>query len=82
SARASPYPSPNVSPAPGYSELPEDGNPNGAANTGPGGTIQVSKQNVTTIRTSKASHNRRKQETTFVCPVPGCGSTFTRSFNL
>ncbi|KAJ7755433.1 hypothetical protein B0H16DRAFT_1315741, partial [Mycena metata] len=44
--------------------------------------IQVSKQNVTTIRTSKASHNRRKQEATFVCPVPGCGSTFTRSFNL
>ncbi|KAJ7024791.1 hypothetical protein C8F04DRAFT_968574 [Mycena alexandri] len=49
---------------------------------GGGGSIQVSKQNVTTIRTSKASHNRRKQEATFVCPVPGCGSTFTRSFNL
>ncbi|KAF8209565.1 hypothetical protein K438DRAFT_1451097, partial [Mycena galopus ATCC 62051] len=42
----------------------------------------VSKQNVMTVRTSKASHNRHKQETTFVCPVPGCRSTFTRSFNL
>ncbi|KAJ7036284.1 hypothetical protein C8F04DRAFT_954021 [Mycena alexandri] len=53
-----------------------------AGTGGGGGPIQVSKQNVTTIRTSKASHNRRKQEATFVCPVPGCGSTFTRSFNL
>lgn len=50
-----------------------------------GGTnvpLVVSKPNVTTGRTAKASHNRRKQEATFVCPVPGCGSTFTRSFNL
>jgi hypothetical protein len=44
--------------------------------------LVVSKQNVTTSRTRNASHNRRKQEATFVCPVPGCGSTFTRSFNL
>ncbi|KAG6337099.1 hypothetical protein ID866_1973 [Astraeus odoratus] len=29
-----------------------------------------------------ASHRRRKQEANFLCPVPGCGSTFTRSFNL
>ncbi|KAJ7017401.1 hypothetical protein C8F04DRAFT_1017795 [Mycena alexandri] len=79
SARASP----NVSPALGYSELPEDEgpNPNGPLGTG-SGPIQVSKQNVTTIRTRKASHNRRMQEATFICPVPGCGSTFTRSFNL
>ncbi|KAF8126851.1 hypothetical protein K438DRAFT_1646954 [Mycena galopus ATCC 62051] len=49
---------------------------------GSGPDALVSKQNVTTVRTSKASHNRRKQETTFVCPVPGCGSTFMRSFNL
>ncbi|KAJ7873175.1 hypothetical protein B0H13DRAFT_1633603, partial [Mycena leptocephala] len=42
----------------------------------------VSKQNVTTVPTSKASHNWRKQEATFICPVPGCGSTFTRVFNL
>ncbi|KAJ4477468.1 krueppel-like factor 16 [Lentinula aciculospora] len=45
-------------------------------------SLVVSKPNVTTGRTAKASHNRRKQEATFVCPIPGCGSTFTRSFNL
>ncbi|KAF7336940.1 Calcineurin responsive transcriptional factor [Mycena venus] len=74
SARPSPYPSPNVSPSPHYTDLPPD-DPTSAP-------IVVSKQNVTTVRTSKASHNRRKQEATFMCPVPGCGSTFTRSFNL
>ncbi|KAF8176634.1 hypothetical protein K438DRAFT_1607369, partial [Mycena galopus ATCC 62051] len=42
----------------------------------------VSKQNVTTVCTPKASRNRRKQEATFVCPVLGCRSTFTRSFKL
>ncbi|KAL1703575.1 hypothetical protein EV121DRAFT_260676 [Schizophyllum commune] len=42
----------------------------------------VAKPNVTTGRTANASHRRRKQEATFKCPVPGCGSTFTRSFNL
>ncbi|KAG0707037.1 hypothetical protein DFH29DRAFT_797289, partial [Suillus ampliporus] len=25
---------------------------------------------------------RREQDANFLCPVPGCGSTFTRSFNL
>jgi hypothetical protein len=44
--------------------------------------VAVSKPNVTTGRTANASHKRRKQEATFSCPVPGCGSTFTRSFNL
>ncbi|TFL04221.1 hypothetical protein BDV98DRAFT_469196, partial [Pterulicium gracile] len=42
----------------------------------------VSKPNVTTGRTANASHKRRKQPANFVCPIPGCGSTFTRSFNL
>jgi hypothetical protein len=42
----------------------------------------VSKPNVTTGRTANASRIRRKQEANFMCPVPGCGSTFTRSFNL
>ena len=46
------------------------------------GNIVVSKPNVTTGRTANASHKRRKQEATFTCPVPKCGSTFTRSFNL
>ncbi|KAJ7649841.1 hypothetical protein FB45DRAFT_1050000 [Roridomyces roridus] len=78
SQRASPYPSPNVSPHSRYSDLPDDPTVSAAASM----PIAVSKQNVTTVRTSKASHQRRKQEATFVCPVPGCGSTFTRSFNL
>ncbi|KAF7312648.1 Calcineurin responsive transcriptional factor [Mycena indigotica] len=72
SARPSPYPSPHASPNPHYSDLPPDVEV----------PMVVSKPNVTTVRTSKASHNRRKQEATFLCPVPGCGSTFTRSFNL
>lgn len=42
----------------------------------------VSKPNVTTGRTANASQKRRKQDATFMCPIPGCGSTFTRSFNL
>jgi uncharacterized Zn-finger protein len=59
-----------------------------AANLGPkipssgGQFVHVSKPNVTTVRTVSASQKRRKQEATFVCPVPGCNSTFTRSFNL
>lgn len=42
----------------------------------------VVKANVTTGRTANASIRRRKQEANFVCKVPGCGSTFTRGFNL
>ena len=54
----------------------------GDAGIGGGAQVVVSKPNVTTGRTANASHKRRKQEATFVCPIPGCGSTFTRSFNL
>ena len=43
---------------------------------------QVPKVNVTTGRTANASHRRRKQDANFACNVPGCGSTFTRGFNL
>jgi len=42
----------------------------------------VPRPTVTTGRTADASLKRRKQDATFSCPVPGCGSTFTRSFNL
>jgi len=45
-------------------------------------SIIVSKQNVTTTATAEASAIRRKNDANFVCPVPGCGSTFTRHFNL
>jgi hypothetical protein len=37
---------------------------------------------VTTTATQAASAIRRRNEATFRCPVPGCGSTFTRRFNL
>lgn len=44
--------------------------------------MQVEKQQVTTSATQLASASRRRNEAHFVCPVPGCGSTFTRRFNL
>jgi hypothetical protein len=44
--------------------------------------VQVARQNVTTHATADASQRRRRTEANFVCPVPGCGSTFTRHFNL
>ena len=44
--------------------------------------MQVEKQHVTTTATQAASANRRRNEAQFSCPVPGCGSTFTRRFNL
>ncbi|KAI0695452.1 hypothetical protein BC835DRAFT_1273266 [Cytidiella melzeri] len=44
--------------------------------------LQVEKQQVTTSATQAASASRRRNEANFRCPVPGCGSTFTRRFNL
>lgn len=44
--------------------------------------MTVTKVNVTTPSTADASQKRRKQPANFACPVPGCGSTFTRHFNL
>ncbi|KAG8903224.1 hypothetical protein FRB99_003577 [Tulasnella sp. 403] len=43
---------------------------------------QVEKARVTTSATQAASAQRRRNDATFKCPVPGCGSTFTRRFNL
>ncbi|KDQ08729.1 hypothetical protein BOTBODRAFT_93542, partial [Botryobasidium botryosum FD-172 SS1] len=37
---------------------------------------------VTTAATSVASKQRRTTDAPHICPVPGCGSTFTRKFNL
>ena len=45
-------------------------------------TPVVSKPTVTTTATAEASERRRKTDANFACPVPGCGSTFTRHFNL
>ena len=42
----------------------------------------VSIPNVTTTTTADTRGNRKQADTSFVCPVPGCGSTFTRLFNL
>jgi hypothetical protein len=44
--------------------------------------LQVEKRLVTTTATQTASAIRRKNDALFKCPVPGCGSTFTRRFNL
>lgn len=67
--------------------------PEGAQEINPDGSItvhgmrlppimQVEKQHVTTTATQAASASRRRNEAQFHCPVPGCGSTFTRRFNL
>ena len=44
--------------------------------------LQVEKVQVTTNATQAASASRRRNDANFACPVPGCGSTFTRRFNL
>lgn len=91
SNRPSPYPSPSASPRVRYDDLPNvplTGRPASMLRPEPvqqqpiNNGIQVTKQTVTSERTAGASHRRRKQEANFLCPVPGCGSTFTRSFNL
>ncbi len=48
----------------------------------PRGTTPVARPNVTTTATADASMKRRINDAKFQCPVPGCGSTFTRHFNL
>jgi hypothetical protein len=48
----------------------------------PRGSMPVSRPNVTTTATADASMKRRINDAKFQCPVPGCGSTFTRHFNL
>ncbi|KAI9439688.1 hypothetical protein H4582DRAFT_1541289 [Lactarius indigo] len=52
----------------------------GSRGTTPG--VPVARPNVTTTATADASMKRRINDAKFVCPVPGCGSTFTRHFNL
>ncbi|EKM49201.1 uncharacterized protein PHACADRAFT_265757 [Phanerochaete carnosa HHB-10118-sp] len=44
--------------------------------------MAVTEVNVTTPSTADASQKRRKQPANFTCPIPGCGSTFARHFNL
>jgi hypothetical protein len=90
SVRASPYPSPNASPLMGYSQLQPDVhtvdmnslNLREGIHGSPQSQINVARPHVTTSATQAASIGRRTSEATFTCPVPGCGSTFTRHFNL
>jgi hypothetical protein len=77
STRPSPYPSPSASPRFMDRDLPALHSP-----PKPEDVSNVMKPQVTTGRTELASHQRRTHPANFVCPVPGCGSTFTRSFNL
>ncbi|KZO95542.1 hypothetical protein CALVIDRAFT_457889, partial [Calocera viscosa TUFC12733] len=44
--------------------------------------LPVERRHVTTSATQLASQSRRRSDAPFVCSVPGCGSTFTRRFNL
>jgi len=46
------------------------------------GRPKVAKMKVTSVATEVASSSRRTNEGVFRCPIPGCGSTFTRHFNL
>lgn len=43
---------------------------------------RVARMKVTSVATEMASTSRRTNEGVFRCPIPGCGSTFTRHFNL
>lgn len=87
SPTSSPYPShaaPRQTTLPPLSSLTRGGgsalSPAGLPRLPP--ILQVEKQQVTTSATQAASASRRRNEAHFVCPVPGCGSTFTRRFNL
>ncbi|KDQ21281.1 hypothetical protein BOTBODRAFT_99602 [Botryobasidium botryosum FD-172 SS1] len=68
------------SPSQSQSQSPSDTNPSSPFRLPP--ILQVEKQHVTTTATQAASASRRRNDALFKCPVPGCGSTFTRRFNL
>ncbi|WWC89378.1 uncharacterized protein L201_004301 [Kwoniella dendrophila CBS 6074] len=55
---------------------------NPITSTKSGGRKRVAKMKVTSVATEVASTSRRTNSGVFKCPVPGCGSTFTRHFNL
>ncbi|EIW70661.1 hypothetical protein TREMEDRAFT_61169 [Tremella mesenterica DSM 1558] len=47
-----------------------------------GRSLRVARMKVTSVATEVASTSRRTNDGIFKCPIPGCGSTFTRHFNL
>ncbi|GHJ89182.1 hypothetical protein NliqN6_5584 [Naganishia liquefaciens] len=91
-----PYPqqSPHVSPARSTYSLQDSGSDasgnsgrrgRGAKIVNDGGRAssnKIPRAKVTTPATEVASRGRRTSDGLFECPVPGCGSTFTRQFNL
>ncbi|KAI5450516.1 hypothetical protein NCC49_002973 [Naganishia albida] len=91
-----PYPkhSPHVSPARSTYSLQDSGSEASgnsgrrgrgskvANEGGRGGGNKIPRAKVTTPATEMASRGRRTSDGLFECPVPGCGSTFTRQFNL
>jgi len=66
SFRSSPYPSPNVSSPFGHDLSPSI----------------TDTPSLPTTATVGANERRRKRDAKFACPVPGCGSAFTRHFIL
>ncbi|KAG8934781.1 hypothetical protein FRC01_000462, partial [Tulasnella sp. 417] len=83
SLRATPYqrPSPHTSPGGSPHHSPTGGSQPLPADQ-QATYMRVERPLVTTPATKTASANRRRAEASFTCPVPGCGSTFTRHFNL
>lgn len=77
---ASPSPSPEASSSQGGAGANHYPSASGVPRLPP--ILQVEKVTVTTSATQLASASRRRNEANFLCPVPGCGSTFTRRFNL
>ncbi|KAG9018951.1 hypothetical protein FRB90_007942 [Tulasnella sp. 427] len=81
--RATPYQRPSPHTSPGGSPHHSPAGVNEPLPTGDqAGYMRVERPLVTTPATKTASANRRRAEASFTCPVPGCGSTFTRHFNL
>lgn len=83
SLRATPYsrPSPHTSPGGSPHHSPTGGQ-QPLPSEQQAAYMRVERPLVTTPATKTASANRRRAEASFTCPVPGCGSTFTRHFNL
>jgi hypothetical protein len=76
--------SPSPSRSPHFAQPNDLYNPSGSIANAPDilPATSVERQHVTTPATELASQSRRKNKAPFTCPVEGCGSTFTRQFNL
>lgn len=80
SPHASPYSSPHPSP---YSSPYPSPEPESSPYPSPGSSPQFANSVLGKAGTGNdRTQVRRKTDASFVCPVPGCGSTFTRYFNF